>query len=106
MRAGDLDRLVRLEQNTPTRSPTGAEVDSWGLVAEIWARRMDGRGREFFSGAEVTGEAATVFRIRWRADVRAAMRIVDGSDIWDIQFTQEIGGRQEGLDVACIRQGA
>lgn len=113
MRAGELDRLVRIEVNTPTRSGTGAAIDGWALFAQVHARRMDARGREFFAGAQVTGEAATVWRIRWLAGVASAMRvreIRDGVPVageeWDIKFIQELGGRQEGLDLACTRLGA
>jgi len=106
MRAGDLDRLVRIEQNIPTRDPSGAALDSWTLLAEEWARRLDGRGRELFAARQVTAEAVTAWRLRWREDVRPAMRIVDGADMWDIEFVAEIGGRREGLDLGCIKRDA
>ena len=106
MRAGKLDRLVRLEENTPSRSGTGDMVDGWGLVAQIWAGRRDDRGREFFSGGELTGEAVTIWVARWRDGVRTAMRIVDGADVWDITSIAETAGRHKGLELACPRQGA
>jgi head-tail adaptor len=105
MRAGDLDRLVRIEVNTPTRATDGGEIDAWGLFAEVAAQRLDAKGREFFAGDELTGEAVTVWRLRWLAGVKTAMRVVDGSEIWDIKSAVEFGGRREGLDLACARLG-
>lgn len=109
MRAGDLDRLVRIEVNTPSRSGSGDMVDSWALFASVWAKRLDDKGRKFFAASQVTGEAVTVWRLRWLAGVTTAMRVVDtvnGTEIWDIESVAEFRGRQEGLDLACVRQGA
>ncbi len=113
MRGGDLDRRIRIEVNAPTRSGSGAEIDAFTLFAAVAARRMDARGREFFGSDRVTGEAVTVWRIRFLAGVKSAMRIIETKDgiavaneEWDIQFTQEFGGRDEGLDIACIRRPA
>ena len=75
---------------------------------------LDQRGREIFAGqVQETGEAVTVWRTYWLAGVTAAMRIremVDGTpvagEIWDIQFTQAVGPRGDGLEIACTRLGA
>lgn len=106
MRAGRLDRLVTIQSNAPTQSATGAALDSWSDLATVWAARLDGKGREFFEAAQVKAEAATIYRIRWRDDVTAGMRILDGAEIWDIQSVALIGGRREALEVVATRLGA
>lgn len=106
-RAGELDRLVRIEFNTPTRTGSGDTIDSWALLGEeCWARRMDERGREFFDAQQVTAEQSTIWRLRWRGDITASMRVVDGGDIWDIQYITESSRRRDTLQLACTRLGA
>lgn len=105
MRAGRLDRLVTIEVNTPSRDGTGEEVDSWGTFASIWAGRMDIRGREFFDQAQIIGEGQAVWRIRWLDGIRTQMRLVDGSDTWNIESIAEVGGRREAMELSCTRLG-
>ncbi len=52
MRAGDLDRLIRLESLSNTQDDFGAPVESWTLEGEQWAKKHEGLGREFFTAAQ------------------------------------------------------
>jgi len=109
MEGGALDRNVTIQVNQPTRDAAGGEVDNWitfGAADNIPAGKIDRRAREFFSADQVVGEAATVWRIRWRPDIRMKMRVVHGADIWNIESVEELRGRRTGLDLFCTRQGA
>jgi SPP1 family predicted phage head-tail adaptor len=102
-RAGEFDRRVVIEVNNYTRDGAGAVVDNWVTFATVWARRSDARGREFFGVDQVVGEARTVWQIRWLDGVKAAMRLVDGVDVWDLGVPQILGGRRDRLEISAVK---
>lgn len=101
MRAGALDRRIRIEHNpAPTRDPkTNELVDNWTTLCELWASSRPVQGGERFVAQQVIGEATTVWRIRWRPGITPLLRLVDPEGVaHGITAVQEIG-RREGLDV-------
>lgn len=106
MRAGRLDRRIVIQKNTPIQDALGESTDAWAEVATVWAERNDSRGREFFGSDQVTGEAVTMYRIRFRSDVVAAMRILDGAEVWDIQSVAGGFRRKEFIEIVAVRLGA
>jgi SPP1 family predicted phage head-tail adaptor len=105
MRAGQLDRRITIEQNTPTQGPTGEEAASWSTLATVWAEVRQRRGREFFDSHQVVAEIDTVFLIRHRTDVTAKMRVSWDGRLYDIHYVGEIG-RKDGLELMTSAQGS
>ena len=103
MRAGDLDRQIVIEQNTPTRTAAGGLVDSWSTLATVQASKRDMGGNEVFAGGQVQAKIDTGFKIRHRTDVTTAMRISYNGEIYDIQAIKELG-RAEGLEIFTTAQ--
>lgn len=103
MRAGDLDRRIVLEQNTPTRDSLGAPIASWATFATVWAQVRPQRGTEPFQGDQENPRRPTTFRLRYRGDLTEDMRIVYAGDTYDIESIAEIG-RQEGLEITATAQ--
>ena len=102
--AGQLDRLITIEQPTETTSATGGRTETWAEFAQAWAGKRDLSGREFFQAQAVQSEIGTAFRIRWRSAITTKMRINDGGDLYDIEAIVEVG-RREWIDLMCKRQG-
>lgn len=102
MRAGDLDRWIRIEADTPTRDAAGGEVASWATFVEVWAKKRDTRGREFFAADQVVAEATAVFTVYWIDGLDVKMRLVDTTDsrVYDILTFAEIGGRRDAMEIA------
>ena len=98
MRAGELDRKVRLEQRINTPNAYGEPIESWNLIAEVWASRAQLSGRELFESDQVAAEALYRFRLYYRTDLDATCRIVYDGKNYDIKSVAEIG-RREGLEV-------
>lgn len=105
MRAGSLDRRVVIQTVSETQDSMGAPTQTWSTFAEVWANRRDTRGSERIRAQSETAMADAVFRIRWLDGVTAKMRLVEGSDTWDIVAIAEMG-RREGLDLTCSRTRA
>lgn len=100
MRAGLLDRLITIQQNSPSKNSHGENIAGWSaLYTNIRAQVIQKSAREYFSSADhdVT-EAVTVFKIRYRSDVTTGMRVVYDSENYEIHAITEIG-RNEGLEL-------
>ena len=104
MRAGQLDRRIVIERNTPATDSLGEPIDSWATLATVWAEVREPRGREFFAGEQRVAEIDTVFIIRHRTDVTPRDRINYNANLYDIQFIGEIG-RRVGLEIMAKAQG-
>lgn len=98
MLSGKLDRRLRIERDTTSRDASGGLVHAWTELATVWGQALPLKGREFIEAAQFVAGAEIRFRIRWRADVTEAMRIVHDGISYDIQHIAEIG-RREGLEI-------
>lgn len=102
-RLAGLDTRVTIETPAGAQDTFGASVPAWTEVATVWASVQDLTGREYFKAAEGNAEMTTRFKIRWRGDVTAAMRLVVGSDIYDIVSIAEIP-RHVGLEIMAVKR--
>lgn len=103
MIASSLDRRIVIEKMTVTRDvATGAEVRTWGEFASTWAeKRESSTGTERLVGGASIAARPTKFRIRWRDGVTTAMRVREGSRLYQIIGTAEMG-RRMGLEMSCV----
>lgn len=66
MRAGSLDRRIRIETKVPgPRSASGQPSGTWVLQAEPWAEVLDHRGREQFASNAFAAQSDLVLEIRY-----------------------------------------
>ena len=101
VRAGNLDRRITIEKNTPVQdSDSGELVAGWATLATMWAQVRPLRGSERFEAQRENAERVSVFRIRHRTDIDETMRIVYGGDEYDIESIAELG-RSEGLEITA-----
>jgi SPP1 family predicted phage head-tail adaptor len=105
MRAGRKDRRIVIQRLTTTRSATGAEVEAWILAHTVWAEVTPVQGGEKFGADQLTSEAFTNFKIDYISGITAkSYRIKYNGELYDIQYTQEIG-RREALTITAKAQG-
>lgn len=93
MQIGQLDRAITIQQRTVTQDAAGQEIETWSLLAVVWARIRPQKGGERFSAQQVVGKAVMTFRIRHRTDVTVQHRLVWDGKTWDIHDIREIGRR-------------
>ncbi len=101
MRAGDLDRLITIEQPTESVDAYGAPTQTWATLAQVWAQVKPVRGSEYFAAQQMNARVDAVFRVRYRTDLTTKMRISYNSETYDIQGIIEIG-RREGLELMAV----
>lgn len=100
MRAGELDRRIVIQTNTPVADATGEPVESWGTLATVWAKFEPLRGVERFAAEQVHAELDAKFTIRHRTDVGPKQRISWDGETWDIEAALEFG-RRAWLQLLC-----
>lgn len=96
--AGSLNRRITLQAPVVTRDAYGGAVTTWSDVATVWAAVIPMRGRELFAAQQVVALAEIKIRMRYRAGVDEAMRIVFDGKHYGIQHIAEIGYR-DGLEL-------
>jgi SPP1 family predicted phage head-tail adaptor len=103
MRAGDLDRRIRIERREVSQQAYGEAQPTYTLLAETWARVAPLSGREYFAADQVIAEDFTEFRVRWLAGVDAQCRIIYNDNEYNVRAVHEIG-RREGLRIVTTVQ--
>lgn len=101
MKAGDLDRRLRIERRVMTQEPVyGTSSEAWELVAIVPAQVRDilpSRAEEQAADMNVAARPARV-RIRYRAGITSAMRFVMGDRIMQIISGPAEIGRCVGME--------
>lgn len=105
MRAGNLDRLITVQERTvDTSDPYGGVSYTWSDLATLRAELLEGRAEEFLRGdMGETAEGLRIFRVRYHPDVTTDHRVVYGGEPHDIEQLTEIG-RRRGLELRCRRR--
>lgn len=97
-----LDRRVQLQQPVVARDPAyGSATTTWSVVATVWAQRLEATGGTATSADQRVASRTVRFLIRYRADVRADWRIVEGGRRFRITSQPAEQGRKSGLVIEC-----
>lgn len=101
MQAGKLDRRVTIQQATVGHDAFGQPLTTYADVCTVWASISDMTGREFLAASATQAEVQTKITIRYRVGIVAAMRVVSGSDIYNIAAV--LGQDRISLLLMCSR---
>lgn len=87
MRAGDLRHRIRFQKLVSGMDPDTMEPieSTWVDVATLWAAVNPLSGREFIQAKAAQSEEVGRIVIRYRSDIKAAMRGIEGDRIYNIQ---------------------
>ena len=100
MRAGELRHRVELQEKTETQTALGV-TETWRTVATLWADVRDLAGREYYAAAQTQTEVTTRVRIRYRAGVTPAWRLLHGARTLEIRSVIDPDGRRRELQLMC-----
>lgn len=88
---------VEIQQNTPTRSASGAEVASWSRFRLLNAAIKHRGAREFFRYFQVMAELQILVVIRGPWAITEKMRVVFGIRTYDILGIETADGKPPEL---------
>lgn len=106
-RAGDLDRLVRIEQdaNLGQKDANGdALAPNWTTFAAVWAQKLPVRGMEARQALREVGERYETFFVYYISPLPTeVMRLVDTTtdEIFDIRSVSDVEGARRLLELTC-----
>lgn len=109
LRAGTLNRRVRIERSAPQRDaagdpvfdPAGDPVVGWAEVAAVWADIRFDSGLNTIRNEAPTAVARASIRIRYRRDVEQGMRAVHDGVVYAIRAVLPDAARREYVDLVC-----
>lgn len=106
MHAADLKWRVTLQRRGETQDETGAVTQEWANVittgdGKVWANIYDMTGRQYIAARAEQNSVMTKITIRYRVGVVAKMRVLHGSDIYDIEAVLRKG--QDWLELMCVK---
>ena len=104
MRAGSLNQRITIQSPSNTQDSLGQPLNDWTDICTVWASVSDISGKEYVSAASERSEVTTRIIIRIRDDIRADMRIVHGTDIYNILAVLK-NSRYRQLQLMCKRHG-
>jgi head-tail adaptor len=107
MKAGTLDRRIRIEAKTVTQDPDyGTETIAWATFATVWANVQEvlpSKSESQAEGIRIAERPARV-RMRYLAGITSDMRVVwldrDNRVLKIIAGPAELG-RREGIELMC-----
>lgn len=106
MRAGRLRRLVTIQQKatgSPAQDTLGQPNEAWTVFAQVYAGVEPLRGTEFFEAAQRQVQVDTRVVIRFRQGVTDQMRVVDGTDIYNIQTVIDTESKHVEMQLMCVK---
>ncbi len=109
MRASLFDRVITIQQNTPNIDPvTNEEVESWANIlidAQVYAQKVEMVGAEEYQADQLVWDKSVKWRIRYRTDLNAEMRITDDlGNVYYITGIREMLGRLPNMPKETIRR--
>ena len=95
--AGDLNRQITIQRRSAGVDEIGQPVDTWVDVVTVWANIKGQTGMGTITRMQDNVPASVErysIRIRYREGINAGMRVVAGSQVFDIrQIRMDFAGR-------------
>lgn len=104
MESGKLRHALVIEENLSTDNTHGDRLDNWVVFARVRGSLHPLTGREFFTAQQYESEVKSKARIRYRAGITTAMRVLHGGLIYNIVFVQNIEMRNREI-VLMLSEG-
>lgn len=98
MNPGNRDILITVQQDTgATENAGGEHVENWVQYVKLWAAYTEKSSGENTEADELTGNVIATFNVRYYTGITQKMRILNGSDIYNILSVNPIGRHNELL---------
>lgn len=101
MQAGRINQRITLQAPMTGSDGYGEHPTGWTDVAIVWAAIADVSGREFLAAAATQNAVQTKITIRYRDGVVAAMRVLHGAVVYNIEAV--LGQDRRELLLMCSR---
>jgi SPP1 family predicted phage head-tail adaptor len=94
---GNLRHKITIQEKVLTSNEHGYEVEQWQDWMTVWASKSGLSGREYYAAASIQSENDVIYKIRYVQGVNSDMRIVEGTNTYDIKSVVDKDGRKKEL---------
>jgi SPP1 family predicted phage head-tail adaptor len=102
--SGELDRRVVIQNfTTTTTARTNEQVKTYATLYSVWAKRLKAGSNEEQEGNQQVAKREYRYMIRYKSDITEKMRLVDGTDTYDIGGI-EVMDRKAGLILSVTKR--
>jgi SPP1 family predicted phage head-tail adaptor len=106
MRAGDMRHRIQLQTRSVGQDALGGQSPTWTTTATVWAEILPLTGRERMLAGANQSEVSSMVTIRYQAQfsdpkAMAAMRILYGSRILNIESSNDVEERHKIIELSC-----
>lgn len=101
MNSKDLDQRVMIQAPATGDNDFGEPLTGWIDVVPVWAAIADLSGRQYIAAQAAQNAVQTTITIRHRTGITAAMRVLHGADIYDIEAV--LDRDRVWLDLMCVK---
>ena len=98
--AGSLRHKVEIQEQVTTTDADGQTDKVWQRVALVWAAVAPMSAKEFVAAQAIQSEVTTRITIRYRAGIKAAMRVLHRGKIYNVQGV--LSDRESGLEYLTL----
>lgn len=98
---GTLRHRLTLEAIARTPDGGGGAVESWIVVADLWASIAPAAGAEAVIAERIAGNVSHIIHIRYRAGIVPAMRFRLGDRLFEIATVLDIDERPRFQKCLC-----
>ncbi len=104
MEAGSLRNRITIQKKSVTRDSDGGEIVAWVTHCSAWAKREPLSGREFLEARQIQAEAMVRFTLRYQAGILPEMRVLDGTETFNIQAVVHVENRFREVQLMTVEQ--
>ena len=97
----DLKHRLVVEAQSRVGDGGGGAVATWTPLAEVWGAIRPSGGAERVEGDGNTGRVTHTVIIRWRRDVTPAMRLREGTRVFDVRAAFDPADDRRWLVCLC-----
>lgn len=105
MQAGTLNRQVTIQKESTILDEYNEPITDWVDVDTLWADIRNLSGLETIKSNVEVSLVKSSIRIRYRAGITAAMRVLYGTTIYDIDAVLMDTHDREFIDLICTAMG-
>ena len=103
MGAGQYKHRIVIQAPSTSVDAFGATVGGFVEYARVWANIRHVSGIESIKGDSIASNVKASIRIRYRPDIKASMRVVFGSDVYEIMAVLPDLAHKKHVDLSCSR---
>lgn len=102
IRPGLMRSVITIQEQSATKNSFNQQVNTWtDLHTDIRARKILKKGDEKKEGSGDIAARSTTFKIRYIRGLTTDHRIVEGANVYDILYIDNVGERCRELDIEC-----